>query len=132
MRWEEIDFRRNIWTIPSERMKAGIRHRVPLPVQAIAILESIRGLHDELVFPSPRKQTVLSDMVLTSFLRKTKAPSDTPGRVAVAHGFRSSFRDWCSEQGYPLTLLSEPWHILSKINLKRPTTGPICWNSAAL
>ncbi len=101
MRWEEIDFRRNIWTIPSERMKAGIRHRVPLPVQAIAILESIRGLHDELVFPSPRKQTVLSDMVLTSFLRKTKAPSDTPGRVAVAHGFRSSFRDWCSEQGYP-------------------------------
>lgn len=101
MRWDEIDFRRNIWTVPPERMKAGIRHRVPLPVQAVAILESIRGLHDELVFPSPRKQTILSDMVLTSFLRKTKAASDTPGRVAVAHGFRSSFRDWCSEHGYP-------------------------------
>ncbi|MBU9812614.1 tyrosine-type recombinase/integrase [Rahnella sp. SL6] len=101
MRWDEIDFRRNIWTVPPERMKAGIRHRVPLPVQALAILESIRGLHDELVFPSPRKQTILSDMVLTSFLRKTKAASDTPGRVAVAHGFRSSFRDWCSEHGYP-------------------------------
>ncbi|MFU1708951.1 tyrosine-type recombinase/integrase, partial [Aeromonas hydrophila] len=28
------------------------------------------------------------------------APSSTPGRLATAHGFRSSFRDWCSEQGY--------------------------------
>ena len=38
-------------------------------------------------------------MVLTSFLRKKKAVSDIPGRVATAHGFRSTFRDWCSEQG---------------------------------
>jgi integrase len=42
----------------------------------------------------------LSDMVLTSFLRRVKAHSDTPRRVATAHGFRSSFRDWASEQGY--------------------------------
>ena len=39
-------------------------------------------------------------MVLTAFLRRIQAPSDTPGRVATAHGFRSSFRDWCSENGY--------------------------------
>lgn len=64
------------------------------------VLESMNGLHDDLVFLSPRKQTVLSDMVLTAFLRRTSAPSDTPGRIATAHGFRSSFRDWCSEQGY--------------------------------
>lgn len=36
---------------------------------------------------------------MTTFLRKTGAVSDTPGRFATAHGFRSSFRDWCSEQG---------------------------------
>ncbi|WP_442792367.1 tyrosine-type recombinase/integrase, partial [Ralstonia sp. AU12-08] len=29
-----------------------------------------------------------------------KAESDTPGRIATAHGFRSSFRDWASENGY--------------------------------
>lgn len=45
-------------------------------------------------------RTVLSDMVLTAFLRRTSAPSDTPGRIATAHGFRSSFRDWCSEHCY--------------------------------
>ena len=101
MEWCEIDFKRQIWTIPPGRMKGGVRHRVPLSQQAIGLLEQMRGLHEMLVFPSPRKQTVLSDMVLTSFLRKTKAISDTQGRFAVAHGFRSSFRDWCSEQHYP-------------------------------
>ena len=101
MEWCEIDFKRKIWTIPPGRMKGGVRHRVPLSTQALELLEQMRGLHETLVFPSPRKQTVLSDMVLTSFLRKTKAISDTQGRFAVAHGFRSSFRDWCSEQHYP-------------------------------
>lgn len=101
MEWCEIDFKRKIWTIPPGRMKGGVRHRVPLSTQALELLEQMRGLHEILVFPSPRKQTVLSDMVLTSFLRKTKAISDTQGRFAVAHGFRSSFRDWCSEQRYP-------------------------------
>lgn len=100
MRWEEVDFKRKVWTVPADRMKTGVMHRVPLSDQAIAILEGLSGLHDELVFPSPRKQVVLSDMVLTSFLRKMDAPSDSEGRVATAHGFRSSFRDWCSEQGY--------------------------------
>ena len=27
-----------------------------------------------------------------------------PRRLATAHGFRSSFRDWCSEQGYERVL----------------------------
>mgnify|MGYP003610320534 FL=1 len=43
-------------------------------------------------------------MALTSFLRKQNATSDTPERVATAHGFRSSFRDWCSENQYPRDL----------------------------
>jgi integrase len=42
--------------------------------------------------------------VLTAFLRRVEAVSDVPGRVATAHGFRSSFRDWCSEKGYPRDL----------------------------
>ena len=104
MTWSEVDLKNAIWTIPPERMKAKIQHRVPLPKRAIEILTSQQGQHDDLVFPSPRDQVELSDMVLTSFLRRVKADSDTPGRVATAHGFRSSFRDWCSEQGYPRDL----------------------------
>lgn len=100
MTWSEVDFQEETWIIPAERMKAKQVHRVPLSKRAIDILRSQEGFHRELVFPSPRKQEELSDMVLTSFLRRVKAKSDTPGRFATAHGFRSSFRDWCSENGY--------------------------------
>lgn len=104
MRWSEIDFKTATWTIPAERMKAQQLHRVSLSTRAVEILEQQAGQHEELVFPSPRDQVVLSDMVMTVFLRRVKAISDTPGRVATAHGFRSSFRDWCSEHGYPRDL----------------------------
>ncbi|MBN8744965.1 MAG: tyrosine-type recombinase/integrase [Thiomonas arsenitoxydans] len=104
MVWEEIDWTQRIWTIPAERMKAHMPHRVPLTDRALDILRNLQGLHDTLVFPSPRDEVVLSDMAMTTFLRRTQAPSDTPGRWATAHGFRSSFRDWCSEQGYPRDL----------------------------
>ncbi|HQT96109.1 MAG TPA: hypothetical protein PK435_15880, partial [Thermoanaerobaculaceae bacterium] len=40
----------------------------------------------------------------TALLRRVEAVSDVPGRTATAHGFRSSFRDWCSEKGYPRDL----------------------------
>lgn len=104
MRWSEIDLELAIWTIPADRMKAKQQHRIPLSKRAAEILIKQVGMHDELVFPSPRDQVELSDMALTAFLRRVKAVADSPGRVATAHGFRSSFRDWCSEHGYPRDL----------------------------
>lgn len=100
MQWQEVDWSSAVWTIPAERMKAKQAHRIPLSTRAMEILKAWQGVNEELVFPSPRAQAELSDMVLTAFLRRVQAQSDTPGRIATAHGFRSSFRDWCSEQGY--------------------------------
>lgn len=99
--WEEFDLTKCVWTVPASRMKAKEHHRVPLSKAAIALLKALKEqqLHETLVFPSPREK-VLSDMTLTAFLRRIKAESDTPGRFATAHGFRSSFRDWASEHGY--------------------------------
>jgi integrase len=104
MTWDEVDLHAKVWTVPAERMKAKVFHRVPLSKQVVALLKRQRGSHDTLVFPSVRKGVALSDMVLTAFLRRVEAVSDVPGRVATAHGFRSSFRDWCSEKGYPRDL----------------------------
>lgn len=107
--WGEIDFQNAVWTIPADRMKSGVLHRVPLSHGAINLLRyqklQLKQMHNEgkepelhqLIFPSPRKGVALSDMVLTSFLRRHKIPSNTAERTATAHGFRSSFRDWCSE-----------------------------------
>ena len=102
-KWPEIDFKHNIWTIPADRMKTGVIHRVPLSDQAIQILQQLRvdKSNNDLVFPSPQAGQVLTDMALTAILRKANAKSDTPNRVATAHGFRSSFRDWASENEYP-------------------------------
>lgn len=100
MTWDEVDLKAKLWTVPAERMKAKQIHRVPLSKQAIAILKHQIGQHDTFVFPSIRDRTSLSDMALTTFLRRAEAVSDVEGRTATAHGFRSSFRDWCSEHGY--------------------------------
>ncbi|MBU9268755.1 tyrosine-type recombinase/integrase [Burkholderia gladioli] len=99
--WDEIDLHGAVWNIPASRMKAKEAHRVPLSGHALALLKAVKatGLHDMLVFPSPQLKT-LSDMSLTALLRRVKAESGTLGRCATAHGFRSSFRDWASEQGY--------------------------------
>lgn len=100
MTWNEVDWKAKIWTVPAGRMKAKLPHRVPLSPRALTLLESQKDQHDQLVFPSVRDRVELSDMALTSLLRRLKAHSDSPGRFATAHGFRSSFRDWCSENGY--------------------------------
>ncbi len=103
MRWDEIDFADAVWIVPASRMKAKVVHRVPLTPRAIEILEMQLDTSDSgegLVFPS-RSNTPISDMTLTKFLRDKKIASDTLGRIATAHGFRSSFRDWASENGYP-------------------------------
>ncbi|AZV92455.1 hypothetical protein CBF45_00885 [Bordetella sp. J329] len=102
--WAEIDLNTKLWIIPKERMKANTAHRVPLSDASVALLKAQLCSNptpapDTLVFPAIRGQQ-LSDMALTSLLRKAKAKSDTPGRVATAHGFRSSFRNWAADQGY--------------------------------
>ncbi len=99
--WSEFDIYAAVWTIPGSRMKAKVPHRVPLSAAALDIVKTLKEQkqHETLAFPSPRAK-VLSDMTLTALLRRVKAKSDTPGRVATAHGYRSSFRDWASEQGY--------------------------------
>jgi integrase len=100
-KWDEIDFNEKTWVIPSARMKAGRQHRVPICTQTIDLLRDRERHHlgGDLIF-STRANVELSDMTLTKVLRDHRIPSDVPGRVATAHGFRSSFRDWASENGY--------------------------------
>lgn len=99
--WSEIDFETATWTIPPERIKARRPHRIPLSRQAMQVLR-LRQQSDPasgFIF-SARPPKRMSDMTLTKFLRVQRYLSDTPGKPATAHGFRSSFRDWASENGY--------------------------------
>ncbi len=94
--WNELDLDAAIWTIPGERMKAGREHRVPLSDAALAVLRDMapvceHGGPDALIFPGARSGKPLSDMSLTAVLRRMGRGDLT------AHGFRSTFRDWCAE-----------------------------------
>ena len=95
MRWAEVDLATGFWTVPAERMKAGVEHTVPLSKQAIELLKALpRFAGTDLVFPSSRA-TPLSDMTLSAVLKRM-------GVDATVHGFRSSFRMWAAEStNYP-------------------------------
>jgi integrase len=101
MTWDEVDLGDGVWTVPAERMKTKTAHSVPLSGRAVEILQAQKdaAAHAILVFPSPRGM-VASDMILTKFLRDHNVESSEPGRTATAHGARSSFRDWASENRY--------------------------------
>ncbi len=92
--WSEIDLDRAIWTIPKERMKSRRVHRVPLCGRCLAILREAQALNPKstFVFEAAKKGSPLSDMTFTKLLRDHGL-----GERATAHGFRSSFKNWCSE-----------------------------------
>lgn len=97
--WSEIDLSTKEWMVSAERMKRGLPHRVPLSDAAIAVLNRVRGLDDDFVFPSlqrgPHGETrPLSVMVFKSLLLRMEYEGFT------VHGFRSTFRDWCSERAH--------------------------------
>ena len=92
-KWPEFDLAKAIWTIPAIRMKAGHEHRIPLTAHAVKILKSLHKLlHNDHVFPGNARGKPLSSMAMTMQLRRMKR-----GDITV-HGFRSTFRDWASEQ----------------------------------
>jgi integrase len=56
--WSEIDLVSGWWTIPAERSKNGLAHRVPLSPQAVRILKGLKAEAKKdatWVFPSTRK-----------------------------------------------------------------------------
>jgi integrase len=59
MRWEDVDLEAAWWTIPAERAKNSIAHRVPLSPQALSILRDLRERTNgsPWLFPSARAAT---------------------------------------------------------------------------
>ena len=93
--WSEIDLQAAEWRLSAERMKGGREHRVPLSPAAMDTLEGVKSLHSPAgwCFPSP---TLAGKQLCVSTLKN--ALKRVYGDRCTVHGFRSSFRDWASEQ----------------------------------
>ena len=96
-RSEEFDLKKAVWTIPARRMKAGRVHRVPLSPRAVAIVRA--QPKGNFVFQGLKNGKPLSNMAMLALLARLQRDDIT------VHGFRSTFRDWASEQtNFPNTV----------------------------
>jgi integrase len=97
MEWCELDLDQALWTIPSAKMKGtlkrkeqGAPHVVPLPRQAVALLQSLQPLtgHGKYVFPGERDH----DRPLCDNSVRSALYALGYGKEQSWHGFRASAR----------------------------------------
>jgi integrase len=81
----------DIWTIPASRMKARKEHRVPLTSRSLEILAIANAMDKGSPYLFSRNGKPLSNMAMPMLLRRLN-------ENITVHGFRSTFRDWVSEE----------------------------------
>jgi integrase len=96
--WKEFDLEAAIWTIPAARTKMRFEHRIPLPHQALAIIEALKPVtgHSVYLLPhvsNPRRP--MSENTLNGALRRLGYTEDQ----MTAHGFRAAASTLLNESG---------------------------------
>lgn len=96
-KWSEMDLDGAVWNVPAVRMKRRKPHSVPLPAQALAVLEGLSPLTnkgpDSYVFASRGKTGYLAENTLRLALHRL-------GFKVTAHGIRSLLTDTLNELGF--------------------------------
>jgi integrase len=87
--WNEI--KDDVWVIPAHRMKAKREHQVPLCSRALELLKEAHHLAKDSNFIFNNYGKPLSSMAMLMAIRRYRTG-------LTVHGFRSSFRDWVSEE----------------------------------
>jgi integrase len=80
-----------IWIIPAKRMKAKKEHRIPLTERSMEIVGIASIMDENSPYLFSRNGKPLSNMAMPMLLRRLNS------KITV-HGFRSTFRDWVSEE----------------------------------
>ena len=97
-KWEEIDLESATWRIPAERMKLRVEHLVPLPNQALLLLQALQKItgESEFVFPGDRNpmQPMSNNTLLYGGIYRMGLRSR-----ATIHGFRSLASSILNESG---------------------------------
>lgn len=92
--WSHFDLEANLWTRPASHMKAKRAHIVPLTEtmkELLVRLQAFTGNRSGLLFEGNKRGKPISEMTMTKLLRDADLNW-------VPHGFRSSFREWVSEE----------------------------------
>lgn len=96
--WSEIDFENKLWTIPAERMKMRLEHKIPLSPQTLEILERLKPIsgHEVHLFPSYINHTKHCNVESAN---KALSRMGYKNRL-VAHGLRALASTTLNESGH--------------------------------
>lgn len=98
-KWSEINWDKEEWYIPKERMKMKRPHIVPLSSQVLAILKELQAMtgNKDFIFHSPAsKSNHISNGTVLMGLRRMGYQNKMTG-----HGFRTLASTILNEKGYP-------------------------------
>jgi integrase len=99
LRWDEIDWEARRWSVPAGRMKMKLPHLVPLPAQALGVLQDLRAWTGggPLAIPARHDpQKMLSENAFNKALRALGAGT----AIHVHHGFRKTASTNLNEMGW--------------------------------
>ena len=101
--WDEFDLEEGVWTIPAERMKMGIEHRIPLSEKSIQLVRTMAETKMcKFVFPNSNSLKHLSGAGMSSVLDRMGYKD-----MITVHGFRSTFRDYIAEETHYENIVAE-------------------------
>ena len=122
--WAEMDLEAALWTIPAARMKRGKDgkengqpHLVPLPTQAVRILEVLKPYTEStgLVFPGERQR---SKPISENSVRTALIAMGYTADIQTWHGFRATARTMLAEvlEFEPLVIEAQLAHSVRDAN----------------
>ena len=82
--WEEMDLTTGWWTIPGERSKNGLDHRVPLSPQALRILKDLRNITEK--SKSNGSSRAPARLARTSITRRKRSSASSSGQAWSSGG----------------------------------------------
>jgi integrase len=130
-KWDEIDIKNKVWSVPPDRAGTKIygseARRIPLSDRVVEILQALpRERRNNFIFIGGREGAGLSNAAMSALIdrmngdrERLKLPRYVDPKLdnanITAHGFRSSFKDWCSERtNYPNHVSeSALWHVVA-------------------
>ena len=97
-KWEEMDFNKNLWSIPADRMKKKRPQAIPLTPQTLALLEVMKPISGqrEHVFPADRDPKKHTNSQTANMALKRMGF----GGLLVAHGLRALASTTLNEQEF--------------------------------
>ncbi|HED5369378.1 TPA: site-specific integrase, partial [Campylobacter jejuni] len=117
VKWANIDFEKQIWTIPANETKTKIAHEIPLTKTMIKVLKEqflFSGEISDFVFPAQTIQGHINRDSIGKAIKNLGGKNKWHKR-ASSHGFRATFRTICSQHKAELLKLNISEEVIESI-----------------